>query len=62
MAGHVHRDSKLTRLLYNNLGGRASTYLVANISPALVNENETLSTLMFAARCMRVESHPVRRI
>ncbi len=53
------RDSKLTRLLQDSLGGTASTAMVATIGPAAVNYSETLSTLLFATRCMAVKSSPV---
>lgn len=53
------RDSKLTRLLYGNLGGASNTYLLATVGPAARNANETLSTLLFASRCMRVTATPV---
>lgn len=64
-AGHgnrIHvpwRDNKLTRILYGNLGGSSNTYLLATLGPSMRNANETLSTLTFAARCMRVDAHPV---
>jgi hypothetical protein len=59
--GHVpYRDSKLTRLLQDSLGGTASTALIATIGPAAVNYGETLSTLLFAARCMTVKTTPVQ--
>jgi hypothetical protein len=60
-APRVHvpwRDSKLTRLLYGNLGGSANTFLLATVGPSARNSNETLSTLAFATRCMRVSSAP----
>ena len=53
------RDSKLTRILQDSLSGSASTALVATVGPAPVNEAESLSTLMFASRCMHVKSTPV---
>jgi Kinesin motor domain len=53
------RDSKLTRLLYGALGGHCNTYLLATAGPAVADANETLSTLLFASRCMRVASIPV---
>ncbi|GMH65122.1 hypothetical protein TrST_g3437 [Triparma strigata] len=53
------RDSKLTRILQDSLSGKASTALVATVGPAPVNEAESLSTLMFASRCMHVKSTPV---
>eukprot|EP01039_Chlorochromonas_danica_P008606 gene8606-9484_t len=57
--GHVpYRDSKLTRLLQDSLGGHAATALIATIGPAAVNYGETLSTLLFAQRCMAVKISP----
>ena len=53
------RDSKLTRILQDSLSGTASTALIATVGPAPVNEAESLSTLMFASRCMHVKSTPV---
>ena len=59
--GHVpYRDSKLTRILNDSLGGTASTALIATVGPAPVNYAETLSTLQFASRCMAVKSTPVQ--
>ena len=52
------RDSKLTRLLQDSLGGTANTTLIATVGPASANLSETLSTLLFAARCMHVQSRP----
>ena len=58
---HVpYRDSKLTRLLQDSLGGTASTALMATVGPAAVNYGETLSTLLFATRCMAVKSNIVQ--
>ena len=46
---HVHyRDSKLTFLLRDSLGGNSKTVIIANISPSAINYGETLSTLKFA--------------
>jgi hypothetical protein len=59
-ATHIpYRDSKLTRLLQDSLGGTASTALIATIGPAAVNYGETLSTLLFAQRCMAVKITPI---
>ncbi len=50
-ARHVpYRDSKLTHLLKDSLGGNSLTYIIACVSPAGDNFGETLSTLQFAAR------------
>ncbi len=52
-AGHVpYRDSKLTKILHDSLGGTASTALIATVGPSRSNYAETLSTLQFASRCM----------
>ena len=55
-----YRDSKLTRLLQDSLGGTASTALIATVGPAAVNYGETLSTLLFATRCMAVKTTPIQ--
>jgi len=46
----VYRESKLTRLLQDSLGGRTKTLIIATISPASSNLDETLSTLDYAFR------------
>ena len=59
---HTHipyRDSKLTKLLQDSLGGSASTALIATVGPSGVNHGETLSTLTFASRCMSVRCQHV---
>jgi kinesin family protein 5 len=53
-----YRDSKLTRLLQESLGGNAKTSLIVTISPALYNLDETNSTLMFGSRAMKVQNKP----
>ncbi|OMJ90259.1 hypothetical protein SteCoe_7370 [Stentor coeruleus] len=54
---HVHyRDSKLTFLLKDSLGGNSKTFLVANISPAFSAAYETLSTLKFAQRAKQIKN------
>ena len=54
-----YRDSKLTRLLSDSLGGNTKTVLVATISPDLCNSDETLSTLRFANRTKHIQNQPV---
>jgi kinesin family protein 3/17 len=49
-----YRDSKLTRLLQDSLGGNAKTFLIATISPARINADESISTLKFADRAKQV--------
>ncbi|XP_062822751.1 kinesin-like protein KIF3C isoform X2 [Anolis carolinensis] len=56
---HVpYRDSKLTRLLQDSLGGSARTALLATLSPASLCLEESLSTLRFAGRAKRVRNRP----
>jgi len=57
-ASKVHipyRDSKLTRLLQDCLGGGARTLFIVTLSPSQLSADETNSTLMFADRAMRVQ-------
>jgi hypothetical protein len=52
---HVpYRDSKLTRLLQDSIGGNSRTFLIATLSPSLSNTDETISTLKFADRAKQV--------
>ena len=51
-----YRDSKLTRLLQSSLGGNTKTLMMAAISPADYNYNETLSTLRYAARAKNIKN------
>ncbi len=51
-----YRDSKLTRLLQDSLGGTAKTAIVICCSPAMNNSSETLSSLRFGARARAIES------
>ncbi len=56
---HVpYRDSKLTRLLQNSLGGNAKTVMCANCGPADYNYDETLSTLRYANRAKNIKNKP----
>lgn len=58
-ASHVpYRDSKLTRLLQESLGGNSRTSLIVNCSPAFVNREETVSTLRFGVRAKRMVNNP----
>eukprot|EP00887_Chlorella_sp_A99_P003515 scaffold7.g3515.t1 len=56
------RDSRLTFLLQDSLGGNAKTCLVATISPAAVNMAETLSTLRFADNAKRIKNKVPQRL
>jgi chromosome segregation ATPase len=53
-----YRNSILTRLLQESLGGNAKTSLIVTISPAIYNLDETLSTLFFGSRAMKVKNKP----
>ncbi|KDQ60800.1 hypothetical protein JAAARDRAFT_204605 [Jaapia argillacea MUCL 33604] len=52
------RESKLTRLLQDSLGGRTKTCIIATISPARSNMEETLSTLDYAIRAKSIRNKP----
>ncbi|CAK9801024.1 Osmotic avoidance abnormal protein 3 [Anthophora quadrimaculata] len=57
---HVpYRDSKLTRLLRDSLGGNARTLMIACVSPSDMDAEETLSTLRYAARARCIKNKPV---
>ena len=58
-SGHIpYRDSKLTRLLQDSLGGNTKTVMIAACSPADYNYEETLSTLRYAARAKAIKNKP----
>ncbi|CAO2207584.1 unnamed protein product [Urochloa humidicola] len=57
--GHVpYRDSKLTRLLRDSLGGRTKTCIIATVSPSVHCLEETLSTLDYAHRAKSIKNRP----
>ncbi|KAJ3936814.1 MAG: kinesin heavy chain [Lentinula lateritia] len=51
-----YRDSKLTRILQESLGGNSRTTLIINCSPSSYNESETLSTLRFGIRAKSIKN------
>ena len=53
-----YRESKLTRLLQDSLGGRTKTCIIATVSPAKVNIEETLSTLEYANKAKSIHNKP----
>jgi len=53
-----YRDSKLTRLLQDSLGGNTKTLMIACLSPADSNYEETLSTLRYANRAKSIKNRP----
>ncbi|KAJ6904831.1 kinesin-like protein KIN-5D [Populus alba x Populus x berolinensis] len=58
-SGHIpYRDSKLTRLLRDSLGGKTKTCIIATISPSIQSLEETLSTLDYAHRAKNIKNKP----
>lgn len=51
-----YRDSKLTRILQESLGGNSRTTLIINCSPSSYNDQETLSTLRFGVRAKAIKN------
>ncbi|XP_065303977.1 chromosome-associated kinesin KIF4-like isoform X2 [Dermacentor albipictus] len=63
--GHSHvpyRNSKLTRLLQDSLGGNSHTVMIACVSPADSNLEETLNTLRYADRARKIKNKPIVNI
>ncbi|KAJ3567010.1 hypothetical protein NP233_g6634 [Leucocoprinus birnbaumii] len=59
-ATHIpYRDSKLTRLLQDSLGGNAHTLMIACVSPAEWNAGETINTLKYANRARNIKNRAV---
>merc|ERR1719193_1103218 len=57
--GHIpYRNSKLTRLLSDSLGGNSKTCIIVTCSPCKFNIEETVSTLRFGQRCKSVKNKP----
>jgi len=54
-----YRDSKLTRLLRDSLGGNSHTLMIACVSPADSNLEETMSTLRYADRARKIKNKPI---
>ncbi len=50
-----YRDSKLTRLLKDALGGETKTVMIANVSPAPICQEDTLNTLKYANRAKQIK-------
>jgi kinesin family protein 11 len=58
-SSHIpYRESKLTRLLQDSLGGRTKTCIIATVSPAKSNLEETISTLDYAFRAKNIRNKP----
>ncbi|XP_014680350.1 PREDICTED: osmotic avoidance abnormal protein 3-like, partial [Priapulus caudatus] len=59
-SGHVpYRDSKLTMLLADSLGGNGVTLMIGCVSPSSHNSAETRNTLRYANRAKKIRSKPV---
>ncbi|ORY44103.1 kinesin-domain-containing protein [Rhizoclosmatium globosum] len=56
-----YRDSKLTRLLKDSLGGNCKTVMIANISPTSSNFEETLNTLKYASRARAIKNKVIQQ-
>lgn len=52
-----YRDSVLTRILQNALGGNSKTFMLCALSPSMDNYEETLSTLRYADRAKKIKCH-----
>ncbi len=58
-SSHIpYRESKLTRLLQDSLGGQTKTCIIATVSPAKSNLEETISTLDYAFRAKNIRNKP----
>ncbi|CAH2075021.1 unnamed protein product, partial [Iphiclides podalirius] len=57
-----YRDSKLTRLLKDSLGGNCKTVMIANISPSHASYEDTYNTLKYAARANKIQLHIKKNI
>ena len=53
-----YRDSQLTRILQDSLGGNTKTVMIANIGPADYNMDETINTLRWASRAKNIKNKP----
>ena len=54
-----YRDSNLTRILQNALGGNSKTIMICAVSPATLNFEETLSTLRYADNAKKIKNKAV---
>ena len=54
-----YRDSKLTMLLMDSIGGTAKTLMIACVSPSSEYSDETMSTLNYASRTMNIKNKPL---
>ncbi|XP_018569213.1 kinesin-like protein KIF18A isoform X2 [Anoplophora glabripennis] len=60
---HVpYRDSKLTRLLKDSLGGNCQTVMIANVSPSSLSFEDTYNTLKYATRAKKIKANIKRNV
>jgi len=57
-----YRDSKLTMLLMDSLGGTAKALMIACAGPSGVYYDETFSTMNYAARTMNIKNKPIVQV
>merc|ERR550537_1462655 len=57
-----YRDSKMTRLLKDSLGGNCRTVMIANVSPCHINYEDTNNTLKYASRAKNIKTKVVRNV
>lgn len=57
-----YRDSKLTMLLMDSIGGASKTLMIACVSPSSSYGDETLSTLNYASRAMNIKNKPLVQV
>ena len=56
--GHINfRDSNLTKILQNSIGGNAKTAIICTVTPAAMSEDQTISTLRFASQAKTIKNH-----
>ncbi|XP_064619156.1 kinesin-II 95 kDa subunit-like isoform X7 [Lineus longissimus] len=59
-SGHIpYRDSKLTKLLADSIGGSGVTLMIACVSPSSQNTAETMNTLRYANRAKKIKNKPI---
>lgn len=57
-----YRDSKLTRLLKDSLGGNSRTVMITNISTSSRDYEETLNSLKYAIRAKAIKNHAIKNV
>ena len=57
-----YRDSKLTMLMSDSIGGTSKTLMFVNISPASINKDETMISLYYGARVKLITNEPIKNV